>query len=251
MGDLAQLEIHLAPKTLFKLFGVLPITDTIVMMWIVMAILIVLALIFRKTMKEKPTGFQNFVEWALGGMYDFMESIGGKEAKKHFNFFITFFLLILFSNWLGLAMGTIGEHLGFLRAPTSDLNTTVALALSAFFYFEYQGVKAHGLFGYLGHFVNVKALFTKGGMGVIDFFVGILHIVSEFVRPLALSLRLFGNVFGGEILLTVAFLIMKGLIPVPFMMLEFLVGLIQAFVFSTLFLTFTTLNTAHAEEEHH
>ncbi len=251
MGDLAQLEIHLAPKTLIKLFGVLPITDTIVMMWVVMAILVVLALIFRKTMKEKPTGFQNFVEWALGGMYDSMETTGGKEAKKHFNIFITFFLVILFSNWSGLVMGTISEHLGFLRAPTSDLNTTVALALSAFFYFEYQGVKAHGFFGYLGHFVNVKALFTKGGMGVIDFFVGLLHIVSEFVRPLALSLRLFGNIFGGEILLTVAFLIMKGLVPVPFMMLEFLVGLIQAFVFSTLFLTFTALNTAHAEEEHH
>ncbi|MCC6643899.1 F0F1 ATP synthase subunit A [Candidatus Peregrinibacteria bacterium] len=251
MGSLSELEVHLAPKTLFKLFGILPITDTIVMMWMVMAILISLALIFRAKMKYLPSGFQNFVEWSLGGLYGFMESVGGKEAKRHFTIFITFFLLILFSNWIGLALGIISEKLGFLRAPTSDLNSTIALALTAFAYFEYQAVKAHGFLGYLGHFFNFKALFTQGGMGIIHFFVGLLHIISELVRPVALSLRLFGNIFGGEIVLVVAFLLVRGLVPVPFMMLEFVVGLIQAFVFSTLFLTFTVLNTAHAEEEHH
>lgn len=247
MGSLSELEIHLAPKTLFKMFGVLPITDSIMMMWLVMLVLISLAVLIRYRLKFLPSGFQNFVEWSLGGMYDFMENVGGKEAKKHFVIFITFFLLILFSNWIGLFMGVISEKLGFLRAPTTDLNSTAALAISAFVYFEIQGVKAHGFWGYLGHFFNFKAVFKKGAMGLIDFFVGLLHIISELVRPVALALRLFGNIFGGEIVLTVAFLIIKGVFPLPFMLLEFMTGLIQAFVFSTLFLTFTSLNTAHEE----
>lgn len=246
---ISDLKIHLAPKTIFELAPGFPVTNTMITMWVVMAILITLALIARARMKFIPSGFQNFVEWSLGGMYNFMEEVGGKAAKKHFSIFITFFLTILFSNWLGIMMGIVAEELGFLRAPTSDLNTTIALSITAFIYFEYQGFKAHGILGYFGHFVNLKALFTKGPMGAIDFFVGLLHIVSELVRPTALSLRLFGNIFGGEIVLTVAFLLFSTALPLPFMMLEFLIGLIQAFVFSMLFLTFTSLNSAH-EDEH-
>ncbi|MBI2453424.1 F0F1 ATP synthase subunit A [Candidatus Peregrinibacteria bacterium] len=250
MSGISELQVHLEPKTVFTLFEVIPITDTILNMWLVMFILISLTLFIRLKLKYLPSGFQNLVEWSLGGLHDFMENIGGKEAQKHFVPFITFFLVILFSNWLGLSLGFISEHLN-LRAPTSDLNSTAALAISAFLYFEYQGVKAHGFFAYLGHFINIKAVFKKGPMGIIDFFVGILHIVSELVRPIALSLRLFGNIFGGEIVLAVAFLLVKPLIPIPFMILEFVVGLIQAFVFATLFLTFTSLNTAHTIEQAH
>ncbi|MFA5828987.1 MAG: F0F1 ATP synthase subunit A [Candidatus Gracilibacteria bacterium] len=245
-----DLEIHLSPKTVFQIAPGIPVTNTVITMWVVMAILIGLALAVRLTLKFVPKGFfQNFVEWSLHGLYNFMEEVGGKAAKKHFTIFITFFLTILFSNWLGIAMGLIAEESGFLRAPTSDLNTTAAFALVAFIYFEYQGMKSHGFLGHLGHFVNLKALFTGGGMGIIDFFVGLLHIVSELVRPLALALRLFGNIFGGEIVLTVAFLLIGPAFPLPFMGLEVIIGLIQAFVFSVLFLTFTTLNTAHEEED--
>jgi F-type H+-transporting ATPase subunit a len=251
---ISDLEIHLAPKTVFEIAPGIPVTNTMITMWVVMALLIGLALFTRLTMKYLPRGFQNFVEWALGGLYDFMEEVGGKEAKKHFPIFITFFLTILFSNWLGIMMGLVAEQLGFLRAPTSDLNTTAALAIVAFLYFEYQAMKAHGVFGHLGHFVNIKALFTKGFVGGIEFFVGLLHIISELVRPTALALRLFGNIFGGEIVLTVAFLLIGPVFPLPFMLLEFIIGMIQAFVFSVLFLTFTALNTAHEEqtkENHH
>jgi F-type H+-transporting ATPase subunit a len=178
-----------------------------------------------------------------------MEEVGGKAIKKHFPLFITFFLTILFSNWLGILMGMLAEESGFLRAPTSDLNSTIAFAITAFVYFEYQGLKAHGVFGYAQHFVNIKALFTNGPRGIIDFFTGLLHIVSEIVRPTALALRLFGNIFGGEIVLTVAFLLFSAILPLPFMMLEFLIGLVQAFVFAMLFLVFTALNSMH-EDEH-
>lgn len=247
---ISDLQIHLAPKTVFELAPGVPVTNTMITLWIVSAILIALAVVLRLRMKYLPSGFQNFAEWALGGMRNFMSEVGGESAKRHFPIFITFFLTILFSNWLGIAMGVVAEEAGFLRAPTSDVNTTLALAIVAFLYFEYQGMKAHGVFGHLGHFVNIKALLTKGPMGVVDFFVGILHIVSELVRPTALALRLFGNIFGGEIVLTVAFLLVAPLFPLPFMGLEFIIGLIQAFVFSTLFLTFTALNTAHEEEDH-
>jgi F-type H+-transporting ATPase subunit a len=246
---ISDLEVHLAPKTVFELAPGIPVTNTMITMWFVMLILIGLAFWTRTKLKFIPSGFQNLVEWALGGLYDFMEEVGGKKAKQHFPFFITFFLLILFSNWFGIMMGLVGEELGFVRAPTSDLNSTFAFALTAFAYFEYQGIRAHGIFGYIGHFVNLKALFTKGPMGAVDFFVGLLHIISELVRPTALALRLFGNIFGGEIVLTVAFLLFNAALPLPFMMLEVMIGMIQAFVFSTLFLTFTALNTAH-EDEH-
>lgn len=249
----SELQVHLAPKTIFEIMPGVPVTNSMITLWIVSLILIVLALVFRYTMQYLPKGYQSFVEWALGGMLNFMEQVGGKESKKHFPIFITFFLAILFSNWLGIAMGIVAEEAGFLRAPTSDLNSTIALAVTAFFYFEYQGFKSHGILGYIGHFVNVKALVKNGPMGFIDFFVGLLHIISELVRPTALALRLFGNIFGGEIVLTVAFLLFSPLLPLPFMMLEFLIGLIQAFVFSMLFLTFTALNSAHEEghgEEH-
>ncbi|MBI5414265.1 F0F1 ATP synthase subunit A [Candidatus Peregrinibacteria bacterium] len=247
---LSNLEIHIAPKTLFEISPGIPITNTIVTMWIVMAILIAISLILRKNLKYLPSGFQNFTEWVFSGLENYMVKVGGAQAKQHFVPFITFFLTILFSNWLGLALGMVAEESGFLRAPTSDLNSTIAFAAIAFVYFEYQGIKAHGFFGYLGHFVNLKALFTKKGMGLIEFFTGLLHIISEVVRPVALSLRLFGNIFGGEIVLMVAFLLVKGVIPIPFMLIEFIVGFIQAFVFATLFLVFTNLNTLHTESDH-
>jgi F-type H+-transporting ATPase subunit a len=250
---ISDLEVSLAPKTVFEIMPGFPVTNTMITMWVVMAILIGLALGFRLSMKYLPKGYQSLVEWALGGLYNFMEQVGGKDSKKHFPIFITFFLTILFSNWLGIAMGLVAEESGVLRAATSDLNSTIAFALVAFAYFEYQGFKAHGFFGYVGHFINVKALIKNGPMGFIDFFVGLLHIVSELVRPTALALRLFGNIFGGEIVLTVAFLLFSPLLPLPFMMLEVIIGLIQAFVFSMLFLTFTALNSAHEdshEEEH-
>lgn len=243
---LSELQIELAPKTVFSIGG-LPVTNSIITMWIVMAILIGLAIFIRLTLKFKPRGFQTFVEWALGGMYNFMENIGGKSAQQHFVPFITFFLLILFSNWFGLFLGPIAEEAGFLRAPTSDLNSTAGLAIAAFLYFEYMGFRAHGILGYLGHFINIKAIIKKGPMGLIDFMTGLLHIISELVRPTALALRLFGNIFGGEIVLLIAFILVSPLIPLPFMMLEVIVGLVQAFVFATLFLTFTSLNTIHEE----
>lgn len=239
-----DLQIHIAPKTIFSL-GFLPITNTIITMWFVMAVLIILAIVARMSLKYYPTGFGNFVEWSLGGLYKFMETAGGsKDSKKHFTFFITFFLTILFCNWFGLVFGFVAEQLGFVRAPTSDLNTTLAFSIVAFLYFQYQGMKAHGILSHLGHFVNIKAVFTKGPMGLIDLFMGLLHIVSELVRPVSMSLRLFGNIFGGEVVLTVVFLLVAPIIPLPFMMLEFGVGLIQAFIFALLFLIFTNLTTA-------
>ncbi len=246
---ISDLKVEIAPKILWEPIKGILITDTIVTMWIVMIILIVMGLILRKKLKEVPGTFQGLAEWSIGGMYNFMSDVGGEQAKKHFLLFLTLFYTILASNWLGLIMGVAGEQTGFLRVPTSDLNGTIAFAIVAFIYFEYQGFKEHGIVGYISHFINIKALFTQGGMGVIDFFQGLLHIISEIVRPVALSLRLFGNIFGGEIVLAVSFLLIAPLIPVPFMLLEVIVGLIQAFVFAVLFLTFTVMNTTHHAHE--
>ncbi len=130
-----DLEIHIAPKTVFELMPGVPVTNSMITLWIVMAILVALAVFLRVSLKYLPSGFQNFAEWALGGLYDFMEEVGGKAARKHFPIFITFFLTILLSNWLGIAMGFVAEEAGFLRAPTSDLNTTAGLGIVAFIYF--------------------------------------------------------------------------------------------------------------------
>jgi F-type H+-transporting ATPase subunit a len=236
--NLGNEEHHVA--TLFDFYP--SITGSIIMSWIVMAVVIIPLTIAARRLKEIPSGVQNVLEFAIEGLTSFAMGIGGPGAKRFITFFLACFLFIAVSNWSGLIPGVGRLH--EFRAPTSDVNVTVGLALVAFVYFHYQGVRALGIGGYLGKFFTLKG-------GPIGLFVGVLEFFLELVKPITLAMRLFGNIYGGELALTVMTTITLAYIPVALYSLELFVGLMQGIIFSVLVLVFTMLAMEGHHEEGH
>jgi F-type H+-transporting ATPase subunit a len=252
--------------------GPLPITNSMLVSWIVALALIFFARIATRNMRRVPSGAQNFWEWMVGGLYDFLEDILGKElVKKTFWFFATIFIFILAVNWSGLipGVGTVGwgqttAH-GFtvteplFRGVNADLNMTSAMAMVFFVMWIVWSLQANGLKGFILHIFGPKGDTTgwlKALMMVMFFIAGLLEVVSIMFRPVSLSFRLFGNVYAGENMLeAMSNLVpsLSGLIPIPFYFLEVLVGLVQALVFMLLTAVFTLLMCQHEEghEGHH
>ena len=231
------------PNHAASLFDFYPsITGSIIMSWVVMAVVIIPLTIAARRLKEIPSGAQNVLEFAIEGLTSFAMGIGGPGAKRFITFFLACFLFIAVSNWSGLIPGVGRVH--EFRAPTSDVNVTVGLALVAFVYFHYQGVRALGIGGYLGKFFTLK----NGGIGL---FVGVLEFLLEIVKPITLAMRLFGNIYGGELALTVMTTITLAYIPVALYGLELFVGLMQGIIFSVLVLVFTMLAMEGHHEEGH
>jgi len=244
------------------------ITNSMLVTWIVALGLILFARIATRRMQEVPAGAQNFWEWLVENLYDFLEGIIGHDlVKKTFWFFATIFIFILFTNWFGLipGVGTIGwgvqrEH-GFevtrplLRGGNADLNMTAAMAMLFFFFWIVWALQANGVKGFFLHLFGPKGE-SSGALKllliVIFFLVGFLEVFSILFRPVSLSFRLFGNIFAGEVvLLVMAFLF--PLLPLPFYGLELMVGVIQAFVFAVRTLAFMKQATTapHGGEQQH
>jgi F-type H+-transporting ATPase subunit a len=218
------------------------ITGSIIMSWIVMAAVIIPLTIIARRLKEIPSGVQNVIEFAIESLSSFAIGIGGPGAKRFITFFLACFLFIAVSNWSGLIPGVGRVH--EFRAPTSDVNVTVGLALVAFVYFHYQGVRALGIGGYLGKFFTLKD-------GPVGLFVGFIEFFLEFVKPLTLAMRLFGNIYGGELALAVVTTITIAYVPIALYGLELFVGLMQGIIFSVLVLVFTMLAMEGHHEEGH
>ncbi len=237
-----------------------PITNSMVVTWIVAAGLIVFARVATRHMKQVPDGAQNLLEWLIAGLYDFLEDVIGPHlVKRTFWFFATIFIFILAANWFGLVpgVGTIGwghqTPEGFkideplLRGANADLNLTLAMALVFFACWFVWALREVGPRGFL------KELFAPKGetsgllkllMVVVFFAVGCLEIVSILFRPVSLSFRLYGNIFAGENMLEAMSRLVPSLgwlLPIPFYFLELLVGLVQALVFMLLTAVFTLL----------
>ena len=227
----------------------LTIPSTLLTGWIVMAVIIVVAFFLSRSIRLAPSGRQNALEYAYEGLANFATSLGGPAARRYVPIFVTFFLYILLSNWSGLLPG-VGKT-EQLRAPTSDVNMTIGLALVSFFLFHIEGVRALGVRGYLGKFFNFSGFKDGIGAGVIGLFVGILEFFLEFIKPVTLSMRLFGNIYAGEIALGVITGLTIAIIPVAMVSLEFLLNFMQALIFSVLTLMFTIIATeGHSEEGH-
>ena len=253
-GIIANLELP-APHVVFDLAPNEPaegivqfhpsITSTILTSWIVMAVVLIGVFLLSRGLKLLPGRRQNFIEFAYESLEGFGTSLGGPEAKRYIPLFAAFFLFILFSNWSGLVppIGKLEE----LRAPTSDVNITIGLALVAFGFFEWQGFSRLGVRGYLSKFFPIGEFKHGVGAGVIGMFVGLIELLLEFVKPLTLSMRLFGNIFGGEVALAVMTSLTIAIIPVALVGLEFLLNFVQALIFSVLTLMFTLA----AVESHH
>ncbi len=232
-------HIVLAPETLTHI-GPLPITNTMLTAWIVMAVLIGLSIAATKKMKLVPTGLQNLMETIVEAVYDMSNDLAHNKAKTFFPIIMTFFLFILLANWIGLLPGfsSIGfneyEHgekvfVPLLRGVNSDLNMTLGLALISAAMTHYYAVKFLGVGGYLKKWFSLNPIML---------FVGLLELVSEFTKVISLSFRLFGNIFAGEVVLSTISGLFAYFAPLPFYMLEVLVGVVQAAVFMMLTLVF-------------
>ena len=237
-------EHHVLPQGI-AVFDV-SIPSTLFTGWIVMAVIIVLAFVLSRGIRLSPSGPQNALEYVYEGLANFATSLGGPKARRYVPIFVAFFLYILLSNWSGLLPG-VGKT-EQLRAPTSDVNMTIGLALVSFFLFHIEGVRALGLGGYLGKFFNVSGFKDGVASGVIGLFVGILEFFLEFIKPVTLSMRLFGNIYAGEIALGVITGLTVAIIPVAMVSLEFLLNFMQALIFSVLTLMFTIIATEGHEE---
>lgn len=293
-------EIQL-PFSVPLIGSVFPISNTILTTWIVMIIIALFAFLATRKMSLVPNGLQNIMEMLIEWLAGLAESVAGPErGKKFFTIPATIFILVLFANLIGLipGFGPIGvislasnqsppngivllgdaprafvvhEAEGgvpvlapFVRAPSTDVNLPLALALIAMVTVEFYGIQMLGLLHYLGKFFNFKRLakFFTGllrgkpsmgdlGFGLIDAFAGLVELFSELGKVVAFTFRLFGNIFAGEVvLLIMSFLFL--LLPFIFYGLELFVAVIQAFVFCVLAIAFMTIaTTPHAGESEH
>ncbi len=226
------------------------ISSTILTMWLVMAIVIVGAVLMTRGSTLVPRRGQNVFEFVYEFLSDFGIGIAGAAAKPYIPIFVAAFLLILFDNWIGL-VPPVGK-IDLLRAPSSDVNITIGMALVSFLIFEFEGFRALGIRGYLGKFFPLYEFRNGIGAGIIALFVGLIELMLEFVKPVTLSMRLFGNIYGGEVALGVITTLTVSLIPVLLISLELMLNAIQALIFSVLTLIFIVLAIeSHHEEEGH
>jgi F-type H+-transporting ATPase subunit a len=267
-GSSPEHEEHVLPQYAVEIARPLgfPITNSMVVTWIVALALIVFARAATRNMRQVPGGAQNFLEWLVESVYNFLKGIIGEHlVARTFWFFATVFIFILAANWVGLipGVGTIGwgyhsAH-GFtidqplFRGANADLNLTLAMALVFFACWLVWAFQEIGLRGFLKELFAPKGD-TTGALKVLMVFVffaaGCLEIISILFRPVSLSFRLYGNIFAGENMLEAMATMVPGLgwlLPIPFYFMELLVGLVQAMVFMLLTAVFTLLICQHEE----
>ncbi len=240
-------EISLKAEQIFSILG-FPITNSLFLTLFVCLILITFSVILKRQLALVPGKLQGAVEMGVEALLNLMESTLGsmKKAETYFPLIATIFIFILVSNLLGLmpGVGSIwieshGKEVPLFRAPAADLNFTLAFAVISVIMTNILGMMAIGTFKHISKFINFS--------NPINFFIGILELVSEVAKIISLSFRLFGNVFAGEVLLTIIFFLAPYFIPLPFMFLELFVGMIQAFIFAMITLVSISIHTA----EHH
>ena len=260
-------EIELPASEIFHIFG-FPVTNSIIGAWVTIIFLVSFSYAITRRMKVVPGRLQGVFEALLGWLYDFCKTVAGeKNGRQFFPVVATIFLFVAFNSWLSLlpGFGSIwvatagGEHAHLLRGANTDINTPLAIALFSFLFVEFFGFKTLGI-RYLKKFINVGQLFggvgkifrgkIRAGLsgiltGCIDIFVGFLETLSELVRIVSFTFRLFGNMTAGELLILFTVFLIPWIVAVPFYGLEMLVGFVQALIFCGLTLVFLTLATAH------
>jgi len=202
----------------------------VLMTFVVILISLVIGLIVSRKNKMVPDKTQNAIEVAVNGVYDMCMDIMGKDGKPYFPLVFAIGLYVLFSNVLGLVPG--------FSSPTANLNTTLAPALIVFVTYNFIGIKKHGA-GYIKHFMG-PILWLSPLMIVIE-------VIGHISRPVSLSVRLFGNIFGKEVLLMVLFMLVPFLVPLPIYFLGIFVAVLQTYVFMML----TMIYISGALEEAH
>ncbi len=239
-----------APEIITQV-GAIPITNTLINTFFVDTFIIGGVVALNKKLSKIPGMLQVIAEYIIETFYSFIETIAGENTKKIFPFVVSFFLVILVTNWSGLIPGisTIGffrkeagttHFVPFMKNATSDLNATFAMAIISLVATHILSIKAVGIKEYISRYVSLNP---------INLFVGILEIISEFTKIISLSFRLFGNIFAGEVVLLTISTLFAFVFPIPFIFLEIIVGFVQALVFSLLTMVFMSiLMTPHHQE---
>ena len=261
---------------------VFPITNSMLATWLSMIVLVGIAYAVTHRTRLIPSRLQNLLEMALEWMLNLCVDVAGeKNGRRFFPIITTIFLFVLMNAWLSLFPGFVSiivpgyawhedhwvrEMVPLLRGANTDINTPLALAFIAFVFIEYLGISSQGGFRYMKKFIRTGKL--AGGIGTlvrgkigagfgglfngaIDAFVGALEGLSELVRVLSFTFRLFGNMIGGEILILMMIFLAPWVLAIPFYGLELLVGVVQALIFGGLTLVFATIAcTPHEEEAH-
>jgi len=247
------MHISIVAEKIFEIGG-WPVTNSLLLALVAFAVLTTFALILRRQVAMVPGKLQGIFESALEELLGLMDSLLGLRSvsERYLPLIATIFLFVMTSNWLGLlpGVGSVGlteyEHgekvfIPLFRGPAADLNFTIALAIISIVSVNVLGVLAIGFWKHLSKFFTLKSpIYT---------FVGLLEFISEFVKIISFSFRLFGNVFAGEVLLTIITVLVPYIVPLPFLFLEIFVGFIQAFIFSMLTLVFIAM--AVREESAH
>lgn len=264
-------EATLFAEPIFNI-GNFTVTNSLITSWITVVALIIFFVFIGKKIKKIPKGFQNIFEIILERALELADSVTGnrKRSEKFIPITLALFLFILMNNWLGLlpGIGTIGFNetqmghgvfVPLFRGATADLNTTLALAIFAVVASHIIGVVTVGIWHHFNKFINIKA-FTEIPkkmrhelsiviVNPIKAFVGVVEFIGEIAKVASLSFRLFGNIFAGEVLMASLMALFAYLLPLPFIFLEIIVGLIQALIFAMLTLVFMTIAT-EVHEEH-
>ncbi len=255
--------------------GAFPVTNAFINSFLTVIGFVIFAFIINRAVKKyygsdtAPKGILNFFESILEKLFSYFDQVTGDRKKtiKFLPIVGTLFFFIVISNWLGLlpGIGSIGVYqvhhgetvlVPFFRGANADLNMTLAMAVTAVVASHILGVAAIGFFKYANKFIKLGDIWhaVKSGKpvniltAVVEFFVGLIEVFSEVAKMVSLSLRLFGNVFAGEVLLTVIAGLVAFIVPLPFLALELLVGLIQATVFSMLTLVYLSIATTELHE---
>ncbi len=260
--------IHETPLYAEPIFNVgsFVVTNSWLSSLLIVIIVAIIGLSLKGKIKMVPKGFQNLLEMIIESLLQLFDNVTNSRKKSLYfaPVVLSFFFFILLNNWLGLlpGIGTIGkiisEHdkfvfIPFFRGGTADLNTTLSLALIGVFITHIFGINAVGFWNHLNKFINFKAFIEIPKkiakdpaillLNPIKAFVGLIEIIGEVAKIASLSFRLFGNIFAGELLLFSISALMAYGAPIPFMFLEIIVGLIQAFIFSILILTYLSIHT--------
>jgi F-type H+-transporting ATPase subunit a len=257
--------------TLFYV-GPVPVTNAMVYTWVIAALIFIVVRLGTRNMRIVPRGLQNVIEAAVEGLENLTKGmLEPKVAHWVFPLVATYFIFIVISNLMGLlpGVGSIGfgapdessalpfavQHadLPVFRPPTADANTTIAMAAIFFVMSLYWAFIYNGPFGLVKHIFGVKGGLTGPiviPLTLVFIFIGLIEVVSITIRPIALAMRLYGNIYGGESVLTIMLEKAWGLPAVPFYFLELVVAVVQALVFTMLCIAFVGTLCSHDEEEH-
>ena len=245
-------------------FSNFQVTNSLLTSWLAVFLIIIIALAIKLKLKKVPGVFQSMIEKIVVGAFDIMDLVTNdrKKSERVFPLVFSIFIFILINNWLGLipGIGSITYNgVAMFRGGTADMNTTLALGIFSVLAANVFGVIVAGAWNYFNKFINLKALIeipkkiikepTIVLVNPINFFVGLIEIISEIAKVASLSFRLFGNVFAGEVLLASIAAMAAYLVPLPFMFLELIIGVIQALIFAILSLVYFTI--ASLEHESH